>query len=411
MSIAAPSERLQSLDQFRGYTVAGMFLVNFMGSYAVCPYIWKHSHNYCSYADTIMPHFLFASGFALRLSFLKHQKHGGGHEAWFRMVRRCIGLALFAIVWYSFDDWDGISKMLSERGWLQTLGQCLKRNWMQTLLHIAITSLWILPVISKPLGIRVAYAVVSGIAHIGLSYWFNYLWSNSGGIDGGPLGFLTWCIPAIAGTWAYDVVQAARKATPTGNGHQLMPAIRRLILVGLGICLLGWLISWPTTIYNVPDDQVEALKSEKFAQNPVIPSAEQLKAWKFQPSELPFVPPPDQDHRKWNYWMMSQRGGTLSYPTFAAGFSLLVMAFFLWFSDVLGIRVGVFRTLGVNALLAYILPGFFAPWALKLSGKIYGSTVDKQSGPWEVYTAFFLMCLMIYLVLRILEWRKIYLRM
>ena len=62
----ASPERLQSLDQFRGYTVAGMWLVNFVGGYAAMPQILKHTHDYCSYADTIMPHFLFAAGFALR---------------------------------------------------------------------------------------------------------------------------------------------------------------------------------------------------------------------------------------------------------------------------------------------------------------------------------------------------------
>ena len=39
--------------------MVGMMLVNFVGGYKLaCPYILKHSHDYCSYADTIMPHFL-----------------------------------------------------------------------------------------------------------------------------------------------------------------------------------------------------------------------------------------------------------------------------------------------------------------------------------------------------------------
>ena len=39
---ASPAQRrLISLDQFRGYTVAGMFLVNFLGSYAACPASWN----------------------------------------------------------------------------------------------------------------------------------------------------------------------------------------------------------------------------------------------------------------------------------------------------------------------------------------------------------------------------------
>ena len=74
---SAPAQRIVSLDQFRGYTVAGMFLVNFLGSYAAVPYILKHHHDYCSYADTIMPHFLFAVGFAFRLTFERRVQREG----------------------------------------------------------------------------------------------------------------------------------------------------------------------------------------------------------------------------------------------------------------------------------------------------------------------------------------------
>ena len=63
--------RLVSLDQFRGYTVAGMFIVNWLGSFAITPEILKHHRTWCSYADTIMPQFFFAAGFALRLVWLK----------------------------------------------------------------------------------------------------------------------------------------------------------------------------------------------------------------------------------------------------------------------------------------------------------------------------------------------------
>ncbi len=64
-----PSTRIASLDQFRGYTVAGMFLVNFLGGYLATPLLLKHHNTFCSYADTIMPQFFFAVGFAFRLTF------------------------------------------------------------------------------------------------------------------------------------------------------------------------------------------------------------------------------------------------------------------------------------------------------------------------------------------------------
>ena len=92
-SAASASPRIVSLDQFRGYTVLGMFLVNFVGSFEainVALPLLKHHHTYCSYADTIMPQFLFAVGFAYRMTFLHRWQRPGrgrptgglGNAAW-----------------------------------------------------------------------------------------------------------------------------------------------------------------------------------------------------------------------------------------------------------------------------------------------------------------------------------------
>ncbi|MFM8399010.1 MAG: hypothetical protein ACKOAH_14355, partial [Pirellula sp.] len=67
-------------------------------------------------------------------------------------------------------------------------------------------------------------------------------------------------------------------------------------------------------------------------------------------AEAPFVKPPDVTKRQWNYWMMSQRAGTLSYLTFAAGFSLAVFVLFYVLCDIGKFEVPVFKTFGVNAL-------------------------------------------------------------
>ena len=53
--------------------------------------------------------------------------------------------------------------------------------------------------------------------------------------------------------------------------------------------------------------------------------------------------------------MMSQRAGSLSYVTFAAGFSLLAYALFYVACDRWGWRLRLFQTFGTNALAAYIL--------------------------------------------------------
>ena len=103
-STAAPmppaSERLVALDVFRGATIAGMLLVNFIGGVREVGTIWKHHNTYCSYADTIMPQFFFAVGFAYRLTFLRRLRDGGGATAYWHAVQRNFGLILLGIVLY-----------------------------------------------------------------------------------------------------------------------------------------------------------------------------------------------------------------------------------------------------------------------------------------------------------------------
>src|SRR3972149_11153033 len=65
------SSRIASMDQFRGYTVAGMFVVNFLGHLAAIHAVMKHHNTYFSYADSIMPSFVFAAGFSYRLTALR----------------------------------------------------------------------------------------------------------------------------------------------------------------------------------------------------------------------------------------------------------------------------------------------------------------------------------------------------
>lgn len=333
--------------------MCGMLLVNFLGGYAVCPKILKHSHDYCSYADTIMPQFLFAAGFAMRLSLGK-RLIADGKMPWGRAIRRIAGLGLVAVLWYTFCDLKGIIHQFGNDQTLSVLVRLAKRNWFQTLSHIAATSLWILPVIGTSTRIRVCYAIASGAIHVVLSWWFNFAWVHSppGGIDGGPLGFLTWAIPALCGTLACDAVRASGVA-----------AARGIAIQGMGIMLLGYVFSCGTTLYNLPVPRTKELSNPAFAADPVLPSSERFQNWNGTLAEPPFIPPPDRQHRERNYWMMSQRSGSLSYLTFAAGLSSVIYSLFLWVCDGLGWQLGIFRTLGVNSLAAYILHDM-ASWYL-----------------------------------------------
>ncbi|MCY2963092.1 MAG: hypothetical protein NT069_05455, partial [Planctomycetota bacterium] len=279
---------------------------------------------------------------------------------------------LISVVIYSpgvaAADWAG----WSEKGFAVLL-RPLKREWFQTLMHIAVTSVWIVPVVRASLRTRALFAAVSGLSHVVLSNWFNFTWVNTEpwGIDGGPLGFLTWTIPAIVGTVACDGV--------TGPDS---PKVFRLSCLAVALMVAGWGFSCGTRLYDVLAEQREANAQEKFASSPVWPDWNQAKGRAVTTllAEPPFVRPPPASERKWNYWMMSQRAGTLSYLTFSAGFSLLVFIGFWWCCDRTGWRLGLFQTLGTNALAAYVIHG--------LVDSAISPFVPRDAPVWYVSAAF-----------------------
>src|SRR5262245_38952000 len=121
--------RIASLDQFRGYTVLGMFLVNFVGSFAAIKTflpVLCHHHTYFSYADSFMPQFFFAVGFAYRLTFLRRWETQGPRPAFGHTLKRNFGLILLGFVVHhldgNFQKWADLEK-LGLWGVLQTAFQ------------------------------------------------------------------------------------------------------------------------------------------------------------------------------------------------------------------------------------------------------------------------------------------------
>src|SRR5215813_14760036 len=109
------TRRIVSLDQFRGYTVVGMLFVNFLGDYIVIPAVFKHHRTYCSYADTIMPQFFFAVGFAYRLTYLRRMETVGRMAAYRHVIGRNLGLILLGAVVYHLageaKTWADLQKL------------------------------------------------------------------------------------------------------------------------------------------------------------------------------------------------------------------------------------------------------------------------------------------------------------
>jgi predicted acyltransferase len=395
----SPPERLASLDQFRGYTVAGMFLVNFVGGYAAIAAFLPtlhHWHTHCSYADTIMPQFLFAVGFGFRMSYLKRRETSSAAVANWRVVRRIFGLLLVALIVHHLDGKFAEFKGVKELGVGGFLTSAFQRNYFQTLAHIGVTSLWVVPVIGAGVLIRMGYATMSCVLFVFLSTYWYYDWElTRPGIDGGPLGFLTWSAPLLLGTLAYDIWKSDLKR-------------RTLTMFAIGclVMLLGYGLSCVNT-FTFPNKLPEQAKwSDMLAENPFVrpmipdsqespPTALSLKEKMInsgadipKPTGLPMThwinrrnevfnqlnasgqlgeaaTRQQLETEKWlepnrrylNQWTMSQRAGSPSYTLFGAGLGMSLLAIMMLVCDDWGFQLGVFRTLGLNALIGYILHG------------------------------------------------------
>jgi predicted acyltransferase len=112
-STAVPSvsaERLQSLDVFRGITIAGMLLVNNPGSWSTIYAPLRHAewHGWTP-TDLIFPFFLFIVGTSMALSFSKRQAQGAEtRDLLFKAVKRAlliflVGIALHSFPWIGYD--------------------------------------------------------------------------------------------------------------------------------------------------------------------------------------------------------------------------------------------------------------------------------------------------------------------
>ena len=110
--MAEPARRLDSLDAFRGATVAAMILVNNPGSWShVYPPLEHAAWHGWTPTDLIFPFFLFIVGVSLTLS-----RRGTPREAAVRALK-ILGLGLLLAAWPTFPlatlRWPGVLQRIA----------------------------------------------------------------------------------------------------------------------------------------------------------------------------------------------------------------------------------------------------------------------------------------------------------
>ena len=205
--------RKLSIDQFRGFAIFGMIMVNYLNHFAVIPETFKHPHYGMTFANTIAPFFLIAVGMGFRISFVRMVARSGYKPALIHTIKRYLILIFIGFVLYGPD---------------------IKVDIWDALVDIGFSGLLALPFITKSTRVRTVAAISFLIVYQLLFIYAGYgAWTMANSIDGGPLGPISWVSILLFGTVLYDLL----------NDYCSKDFIRYTLIYGTLLIVIGYMLS------------------------------------------------------------------------------------------------------------------------------------------------------------------------
>jgi predicted acyltransferase len=338
MTDEKPKRRLLSLDLFRGATIASMILVNNPGgdvSYAPLEHATWHGW---TFTDTVFPFFLWIVGVAMTLSTARRMERGESRALLVRhAVQRAVIIFLLGFLLGPFPNIDFASIRIP--GVLQRIAVCyLAATLIFLFTRVRGQILWAVGLNVLYWGLMMLYPVpgcgagslakdcnfaryIDGLALSGHMWKASRVWDPEGIVSTLP-AISTVLAGILAGHLLRAVAEHAKR-------------VRRLLLGGAGLALLGLLLSLWMPINK-------------------------------------------------NLW-------TTSFAAFMSGLAAVVFAAWYWLADIRGWGrwFRPFEIFGTNAILMFLLSGSFAKFmamvklgdGTSLHGWLYGKVLLAVASP------------------------------
>ena len=326
------TQRLLSLDAFRGLTIAGMILVNTPGSwsYLYAPLAHADWHG-CTPTDLVFPFFLFIVGVSMWFSFKKYQ-HQLNQELGLKILKRALILFVIGLLLRAFPftslDWAnfrilGVLQRIALAFGLAAFICLLLRDTKKLLLFSTVLLLlywWLL----YAFGGAEPYSLETNAVRQ-LDIWLlgeSHLWQGKG-IPFDPEGLLS-TLPAVV-----SVILGYL----TGEMIGLMKRenlLQRMMVLGAVAMIIGWIWSFAFPINK-------------------------------------------------SIW-------TSSYVLWTTGIALLLLALFIWVIDLKAYKkwASPLLVFGTNSLFAYVLSMVWVKLLFKIEcTNPAGETVDAYQGLYE----------------------------
>jgi len=350
-----PTSRLASLDAFRGFDILTMIFVNYCAGIANIPAWMKHAPSNIdgyTFVDVVFPGFLFIVGVAIPLAI--QSRLAKGDNPWqilAHIIRRVAGLLLLGVVFVNMED-----------GRFNEAATGMGESLWTLLFFLGVIVVW-----SAPLGkgtVRLVHYALKAVCGIGMA-WLLFIFRRS--VEGGGVSWLQhewWGILGLIG-WAYLAASIIYLVT-RGNRTAIMGFLALTVAIYIGDrhgSIPGYLD---------PFSRWESIGG-LFGTDATIVLAGVLVGQLFTKEAVEYP----CNKVSFMLWLglglyaagmlirplhgISKDNGTDAYALVTAGECCLLFLAFYWVMDIWGLKKWAVWLIpvGVNPLLAYILPDIF----------------------------------------------------